>query len=59
MTAVCNCGMKMMYQKTTNMTISITHVELGMDFEIVVKIRDEALRTELRKAKPAEINLVN
>jgi hypothetical protein len=42
-------------QSAGSSTPGITHVELGMDCEIVVKIRDDAVRTELRKIKPAEI----
>jgi hypothetical protein len=33
----------------------VSHTELGMDSEIVVKIRHEPLRQELRKVQPAEI----
>jgi hypothetical protein len=36
-------------------TPGVSHAELGMDSEIVVKIRDEPLRRELRKVQPAEI----
>jgi hypothetical protein len=42
-------------QSAGSSTPGVTHAELGMDCEITVKIRDEALRAELRKVKPVEI----
>ncbi|EED15973.1 hypothetical protein TSTA_010890 [Talaromyces stipitatus ATCC 10500] len=33
----------------------VSHTELSMDCEIVVKIRDEAIRKEIRELHPAEI----
>lgn len=36
-------------------TLGVTQVELGMDCEVIVKIRDEPFRTDLRKSKAVDI----
>ncbi|KAL3702597.1 hypothetical protein TMatcc_011273 [Talaromyces marneffei ATCC 18224] len=36
-------------------TLGVSHAELGMDCEIVVKIRDDSQRTKLRKQQPVDI----
>ncbi|EED11577.1 reverse transcriptase, putative [Talaromyces stipitatus ATCC 10500] len=42
-------------QSTGSSTPGVSHTELGMDCDITVKIRDEALRKEIRKMQPADI----
>ncbi|KAI7978369.1 hypothetical protein EIK77_009214 [Talaromyces pinophilus] len=42
-------------QSAGSSTPGVTHEELGMDCEVVVKIRDEASKKLIRTAKPAEI----
>ncbi|KAH8696371.1 hypothetical protein BGW36DRAFT_462253 [Talaromyces proteolyticus] len=42
-------------QSAGSSTPGVTPTELGLDSEVVVKIRDAALRKELKKAKPVDI----
>ncbi|EEA25056.1 reverse transcriptase, putative [Talaromyces marneffei ATCC 18224] len=42
-------------QSAGSSTLGVSHAELGMDCEIVVKIRDDSQRTKLRKQQPVDI----
>ncbi|KAH8696363.1 hypothetical protein BGW36DRAFT_277556, partial [Talaromyces proteolyticus] len=42
-------------QSAGSSTPGVTHAELGSDCEIVVKIRDAAIRKELRQSRPIDI----